>query len=147
MSSTHYFTSLHIVLPTHDPVRVMLMQTVNTVMSGAEDNISQRVLSPPAVKSPPHKKINVHNMISHETMPLTNVHEQHKATKKPLTAAIHEYIFTLNSKNVHTWILYCMWSCSYVKVYSEIWVSLYILTWFMMKMNLSQHSFKVNVCL
>lgn len=93
---------------THNPVQVMLMQTVNTVMSGAEDNISQRVLSPPAVKSPPHKKINVHNMISHETTPLCNVHEQQKATKKPLTAAIREYIFTLNNKNVHTWILYCM---------------------------------------
>lgn len=108
MDKFNTFTSLHILLPTRNPVRVMLMQTVNTVMSGAEDNISQRVLSPPAVKSPPHKKINVHNMISHETMPLSNVHEQQKATKKPLSAAIHENIFTLNNKNVHTWILYCM---------------------------------------
>lgn len=86
----------------HTTPAVMLMQTVNTVMSGAEDNISQRVLSPPAVKSPPHKKINVHNMISHETTLLRNVHEQQKATKKPLTAAIHQYIFTLNNKNVYT---------------------------------------------
>lgn len=105
--SLEWMTSLHIVLPTHNPVQVKLMQTVNAVMSGAEDNISQRVLSPPAVKSPPHNKINVHNMISHETTPLCNVHEQQKATKKPLTAAMREYIFSLINKNVHGFYITC----------------------------------------